>query len=79
MVQPVRSLPAMQETWVQSLGWEDCCGEGNGNTLQYSCLENPIARGVWQATVHGFAKNGTQLSNFTSHFSKRIVSTDEKK
>jgi len=28
-------------------------GEGNGNTLQYSCLENPIDRGAWQATVHG--------------------------
>ena len=31
--------PAMQETWVQSLGWEDSPGEGNGNPLQYSCLE----------------------------------------
>ena len=31
-------------------------GEGNGNPLQYSCLENPMDRGVWQATVHGVAK-----------------------
>ena len=31
-------------------------GEGNGNTLQYSCLENPMDRGAWQATVHGMAK-----------------------
>ena len=34
-------------------------GEGNGNTLQYSCLENPIDRGVWWATVHGAAKSWT--------------------
>ena len=36
-------------------------GEGNGNTLQYSCLGNPVGRGVWQATVHCVAKNQTQL------------------
>ena len=34
-------------------------GEGNGNPLQYSCLENPMDRGVWQATVHGVAKSQT--------------------
>ena len=38
-------------------------GEGNGNPLQYSCLENPMDRGPWQATVLGVAKNWTQLSN----------------
>ena len=31
-------------------------GEGNGNPLQYSCLENPMDRGAWQATVHGFTR-----------------------
>ena len=36
----VKKLPAMQETWVQSLGWEDPFEEGHGNPLQYSCLEN---------------------------------------
>ena len=40
-------------------------GEGNGNTLQYSCLENPMDRGAWRATVHGVAKSRTQLSDFT--------------
>ena len=35
-------------------------GEGNGNPLQYSCLENPMDRGAWWATVHGVAKNRTQ-------------------
>ena len=38
-------------------------GEGNGNPLQYSCLENPMYRGAWQATVHGVAKSETQLSD----------------
>ena len=38
-------------------------GEGNGNPLQYSCLENSMDRGFWQATVHGVAKNQTQLSD----------------
>ena len=40
-------------------------GEGNGNPLHYSCLENPTDRGAWQATVHGFTKSWTQLSDFT--------------
>ena len=41
-------------------------GEGNSNPLQYSCLENPVDGGAWQATVHGVAKSRTQLNNFTS-------------
>ena len=40
-------------------------GEGNGNPLQYSCLENPMDGEAWRATVHGVAKSQTQLSNFT--------------
>ena len=36
-------------------------GEGNGNSLQYYCLENPMGRGAWQATVHGVVKSRTQL------------------
>ena len=45
-------------------------GEGNGNPLQYSCLENPMGGGAWQAAVHGVAKSGTQLNDFpfTFHF-----------
>ena len=41
-------------------------GEGNGNPLQYSCLENPMDRGAWWATVHGVAKSRTRLSDFSS-------------
>ena len=43
-------------------------GEGNGNPLQYSCLENPMDGGAWQATVHGVAKSQTQLSDFNFTF-----------
>ena len=39
-------------------------GKGNGYALQYSCLENPMDRGAWQATVHGVAKSQTRLSDF---------------
>ena len=53
-------------------------GEGNGDPLQYSCLENPMDRGAWWAAVHGVAKSRTQLSDFTFfHFqtlSRRIIS-----
>ena len=44
-------------------------GEGNGNPLQCSCLENPMDRGAWWATVRGVTKSQTQLSNY--HFWKR--------
>jgi len=53
-------------TWVRSLGQEDSPGEKNGYPLQYSCLENPMDRGAWRATVHGVAKSQTQLTDF--HF-----------
>ena len=42
--------------------------EGNGNPLQYSCLENPMDRGAWWAAVHGVAKSWTRLSDFTFNF-----------
>ena len=42
-------------------------GGGNDNPLQYSCLENPMARGVWWATVHGVTKSWTRLNTHTDH------------
>ena len=47
-------------------------GEGNGNPLQYSCLENPMDRKAWWATVHGVAKSRTRLSDFTFTFTHVI-------
>ena len=52
-------MPAMRETWVQSLGWEDPLEEGKGYPLQYFGLENSM-----DYIVHGVAKSQTQLSDF---------------
>ena len=41
-------------------------GEGNGNPLQYFCLENPMDRGAWQATVHKAAESQTQVRRLSS-------------
>ena len=68
-VSVVKNLPAMQQMWVRSLGWEDSPGGWNGNPLQYSCLGNPRDRGVWQATVYGILKESDtteQLGNKTT-------------
>ena len=46
-------------------GLERSPGEGNGNPLQDSCLENSMDGGAWNATIHGVAKNWTQLNDFT--------------
>ena len=59
----VKNLPAMQETWVQ-FGLGRSPGEGHGNPLQYSGLENPMDRGAWQATVHEVAKESDRLSDY---------------
>ena len=55
----IKNLPAMQKTWVQSLGWEDSPGEGKGYPLQYSGLENSM-----NCIVHGIAKSQTRLIDF---------------
>ena len=64
VAQAVKRLPAMRETRVRFLGQEDSPGDGNGNPLQYPCLENLMARGAWRATVHEVTKSRTQLSDY---------------
>ena len=59
VVQLVKNPPAMWETWVWPLGWEDTLEEGEGTHLQYSGLENSM-----DYLVHGVTKSQTQLSNF---------------
>ena len=50
-----------------------CIGEGNGNPLQYSCLENPRDRGAWWAAVYGVAQSQTQLTRLSSSSSSRTL------
>ena len=65
VAQMVKKLPAMKETQVRSFGQEDSWTR-KWLPLQYSCLENTMDRGTWQATVHGVEKSRTRLSD--SHF-----------
>ena len=60
VAQTVKNLPAMQETQVRSLGGERS-GEGNGNPLQDSCLENPKDGGAWRVTIHGVTKESDTI------------------
>ena len=53
----VKNLPEMWKKRVKFLGQEDPLGDGIGNSLQYSCLENSMDRGAWLATVHGLTKS----------------------
>ena len=66
VAQMVKNLPAMRETWVWSLGWEDPLEKTY--PLQYSGLENLLDRGDWQAVVHGVTKSRTWWGNFQSFF-----------
>ena len=67
VTQTVKNLPAMQETWVWPLGWEDPAEEGMTIPLQYYCLEKSMDRGAWRATVHGVTESRTQLSDKAQH------------
>ena len=59
------SLPFLHLNTPLRVGIECLTGEGNGNPLQYSCLENPMDGGAWLAAVHGVTKSRTRLSDFT--------------
>ena len=59
----VKNPPAMQDTWVGSLGQEYPVEKGMAYPRQYSCLESSMDRGACQATVHGPTMSQTRLSN----------------
>ena len=58
VAQMVKKLPAMQESWVRSLGWENPLEKGMATHFRYSCLENPVDRRAWWA-IHGVAESDT--------------------
>ena len=57
MDQKVKNLPAMRETWVPSLGWEDSLEEGTATHSSILARRIPMDRGAWQTTVNGVAKS----------------------
>ena len=59
-------LSSSQQWQAKSFSCSISFREGNGNPLQYSCLENPMDGGAWWAIVHGVAKSRTRLSNLTN-------------
>ena len=67
MAQMVKNPPAMQETWVRSLGWEDPLEEGMATHSSILAWRTPMDRGAWQAMVHGVTKSRTQLSDSAQH------------
>ena len=68
MAQMVKNLPAVQETWVRFLGWEDPLDEGKETYTNSLAWRIPMNRGAWQATVHGVAKSWTWLSTAQLEF-----------
>ena len=65
MAQMVKNLPAMQETQVGSLGWEDPLEKRMATPLQYSGLENPMDRAAWQTTTHGGRRKSDTTEQLT--------------
>ena len=59
----------LQQPWNKELSMLSCIGEGNGNPLQWSCLENPRDGGAWWAAVYGVTQSQTRLKRLHFHFS----------
>ena len=67
----LKNPPANAGESGSTLGLGRCPGEGHGNLLQYSCLENLMDRGTWWAAVHGVTKSQTRLSRHTDSLNFR--------
>ena len=72
MVQTVKNLPTMRETWVQSLGWEDPLEEGMATHSIIPAWRIPIDRGAWRATVHGVTE--LDMTEHTQNITIVIIS-----
>ena len=69
MAQRIKRLPATQETWVRSLGWEDPLEEGKATYSSILSWRIPTERGAWRVTVHEVAKSDTAEQLSTAHTS----------
>ena len=63
---------AQSQARLKRLSMHACIGEGNGNLLQYSCLENPRGRGGWWAAVYGVTQSRTRLKQLSNSSSKHL-------
>ena len=77
MAQMVKNLPAIQETQVQSLGWEDSLEKGMA-THSSRAWRIPTDRGAWQATVHRVVKSPTRLSDYHFHLHSSLEERTQK-
>ena len=73
--QLVKNPPAMRETWVRSLRWEDPLDEGMAPHSSSHAWRIPMDRGAWWAAVHGVAKSWTHLSDQAQHWDKLMEET----
>ena len=67
LAQMVNNPPAMRETWVRSLGWEDLLEKGMGTHFSILTWRIPMDRGVWEATIHSVPKSRTWLKQLSMH------------
>ena len=75
MTQRVKNPPAMRETWVRSLSWEDPLERGMATHSSILAWKFPMERGAWWATVHGVTKTQTRLSHF--HYTVQVGENQE--
>ena len=75
MAQMVKNPPAVWQTWVQSLGWQDHLEEGKATHFSILTWRIPMDRGAWWATVHADLKSWTQLRDFTFTFTLGLTTS----
>ena len=72
MIGSVKKLPAMQETWVQSMGWEDPLEEGMATHCSILAWRIPMVRGAWRATVQRVTKESDMTERLSTHTRQRV-------
>ena len=76
VVQTVKNMPAMQETWVRSLGWDDPLEEGMATHSSILAWRIPVDRGFWWTAVHGVTKSQTRLRDSAQHITSAAAAAN---